>query len=80
MRTKIRTSILNIPIDKWDKINSISKDGIINVSTHELISLIGISGGAFIVSKANDSEKEFIKYYYQDRDIFKESFFAQYWA
>jgi hypothetical protein len=52
MKTKIRTEVLNIPLDAWKKIDEITFNGYqIEVTPKELIDLIGFDGGQFLSGK-----------------------------
>jgi len=64
MKTKIRTSILNIPSIKWLMIKTIQIDGCIYVTPLELYNLLGCHGGMFLTGKANDVEINFINDFY----------------
>lgn len=64
MKTKIRTSILNIPSIKWLMIKTMQIDGCIYVTLLELYNLLGCHGGMFLTGKANDEEMNFINNFY----------------
>lgn len=64
MKTKIRTSILNIPSIKWLMIKTIQIDGCIYVTPLELYNLLGCHGGMFLTGKANGEEMNFINEFY----------------
>jgi hypothetical protein len=61
----IRSDILNLTLEEWEKVNEIEKSGFIEVTPMELLDLIGFHGGIFFSSKANERETEFINSYYE---------------
>ena len=65
MKTKIRTEVLNITVDAWEKIKQITVNGQIEVTPKELIDLIGFDGGQFLSGKLNDEEHIFVDSYYK---------------
>ena len=65
MKTKIRTEVLNITLDAWEKIKQITVNGQIEVTPKELIDLIGFDGGQFLSGKLNDEERIFVDSYYK---------------
>ena len=71
LKTKIRTSILNIPSIKWLMINTIKIDGCIYVTPLELYNLLGCHGGMFLTGKANDEEINFINDFYNLKSNWK---------
>jgi len=71
MKTKIRTSILNIPSIKWLMIKTIQIDGCIYVTPLELYNLLGSHGGMFLTGKANDEEMKFINDFYNLKSNWK---------
>ena len=72
MKTKIRTSILNIPSIKWLMIKTMQIDGYIYVTPLELYNLLGCHGGMFLTGKANDLEMNFINDFYKLEKNYKE--------
>lgn len=71
MKTKIRTSILNIPSIKWLMIKTIQIDGCIYVTPLGLYNLLGCHGGMFLTGKANDEEMNFINNFYNLKSNWK---------
>jgi len=71
MKTKIRTSILNIPSIKWLMIKTMQIDGCIYVTPLELYNLLGCHGGMFLTGKANDEEMNFINDFYNLKSNWK---------
>jgi len=71
LKTKIRTSILNIPSIEWLMINTIKIDGCIYVTPLELYNLLGCHGGIFLTGKANDEEMNFINDFYNLKSNWK---------
>ena len=65
MKTKIRTEVLNLTLDTWQKIKQITVNGQIEVTPKELIDLIGFDGGQFLSGKLNDEERIFVDSYYK---------------
>jgi len=61
----IRTEIMNLTLEQWQKVKEIEKSGFIEVTPTQLIKLIGFSGGMFFTGKANKLEAKFIKEFYR---------------
>lgn len=71
LKTKIRTSILNIPSIKWLMIKTIQIDGYIYVTPLQLYNLLGCDGCMFLTGKANDEEMNFINDFYNLKSNWK---------
>lgn len=63
-KVKIRTDVLNLSIDNWNKIKEIEKDGVIELSAKEFLDKFGLHGGISFGNKLNSNEQRFFNDYY----------------
>jgi hypothetical protein len=64
--TKIRLEILNLTLDDWKIVESMSADNVhLEVTPEELRKRISFSGGQFLSGKCTEDEQRFVDEYYK---------------
>ena len=61
---KISVEIMNLTWTQWKQIRTIENAGFIEVTVKEFKDLVGFDGGMFFTGRANESEKRFIREFY----------------